>query len=406
VRLNTFLKIAFVDEDLSPRTGSRRFTYEVTRQLQSQGHEVEIFTTKLDTKKCFQEFLKMPIHLVPEKQAISGESPLFSRKENALLKIPTELAYLSRQTGYALKMSRNIADDQCDVVLYQYHGEHWLLPYFYHLVKPTGMVYLNVLRPLPRPFGLPFNELTLHRRLTDGFYDLLPFRSLKQASFRKLKTFVTPSRFQLEQAREQGIIGQKNTAVVPLGIDHERFFPADESGNFALYLGRIHPHKSLELAVMAMKKTPESYSLIIAGDIEEQHLWYKSKLENIAREMGISERFKIILSPPDSEVVRLMQKCSIFLFPSTIDTFGLVVLEAMACGKPIVACNRAGVPEVLGDAGFLLEPSVGQWRLTITKLLSDSSLRAKVGSNALRRSKTFSWEKTTRVLLKAFELAG
>jgi glycosyltransferase involved in cell wall biosynthesis len=395
-----------VDEDLSPRTGSRRFTCEVTRHLESRGHEVEIFTSKLDTKRCFQEFLGMPIHLVPESKAISGEGPLFSRKESALLKIPTELAYLYRQTDYALKISEKIASNQFDVVLYQYHGEHWLLPYFYHFMKPIGMVYLNVVQPMPRPFNLPFNELTMRRRLTDGLYDLLPFRSLKQASFQKLNTFVTPSRFQLEQARKMRIIGRKNTAVVPLGIDHDRFYPADESENFALYLGRIHPHKSLELAVMAMKKTPESYSLIIAGDIEKQHLWYKSKLEKIAGEMGISDRFKIILSPPDSEVVRLMQKCSIFLFPSTIDTFGLVVLEAMACGKPIVACNRAGVPEVLGDAGFLLEPSVEQWRLTVNRLLSDSSLRERVGSNALRRSKAFSWEETTSKLLNAFALVS
>ena len=61
-----------MDEDLSPRTGSRRFTCEVTRQLQSQGHEVEIFTTKLDTRKCFQEYLGMPIHVVPEKKALSA----------------------------------------------------------------------------------------------------------------------------------------------------------------------------------------------------------------------------------------------------------------------------------------------------------------------------------------------
>ena len=61
------LKIAFVDEDLSQRTGSRRFTCDVTRQLQRLGHEVEVFTTKLDARKCFQEYLAMPVHVVPGK---------------------------------------------------------------------------------------------------------------------------------------------------------------------------------------------------------------------------------------------------------------------------------------------------------------------------------------------------
>ena len=252
------------------------------------------------------------------------------------------------------------------------------------------------------PLRSHFKELTLRRRIISGLYDSLPFRSLEQASLRKLSTFLAPSRFQLEQARRQGIIGRKKAAVVPLGVDHGRFYPVDKSEDFALYLGRIHPHKSLELAVMAMKKTPESCSLIIAGDIEPQFLWYKSHLVNLAEKMGISDRFEIILSPPDSEVVRLMQKCSVFLFPSTIDTFGLVVLEAMACGKPVVACNRGGVPEVLGDAGFLLEPSVVEWTSVVSILTSDSSLRQRIGKKALERSKVFSWEKTANKLLNAF----
>jgi glycosyltransferase involved in cell wall biosynthesis len=157
---------------------------------------------------------------------------------------------------------------------------------------------------------------------------------------------------------------------------------------------------------MAMKETPKSYSLIIAGDVEPQYLWYKSYLISVAEEMGISDRFEIMLSPSDSEVERLMQTCCIFLFPSTIDTFGLVVLEAMACGKPIVACNRGGVPEILGDAGFLLEPSVKQWRLAINRLLSDSALREQYGSKALRKSMEFSWEKTASSLLNALNSVG
>jgi hypothetical protein len=182
------LKIAFVDEDLSQRSGSRRFTVEVTQQLQRLGHEVEIYTTKLNKKKCFKEFLQMPVHLVPEKQTITGGSPAFSQRENNLLKIPTELAYLWRQTQYALEISRKIEDTQCDVAIYQYHGEHWLLPYFYNFSKPKGMAYLNVLRPMPPPFNVFGMEATWRRRLIDGLYDLSPFGSIKKSSFRKMGT--------------------------------------------------------------------------------------------------------------------------------------------------------------------------------------------------------------------------
>jgi glycosyltransferase involved in cell wall biosynthesis len=176
----------------------------------------------------------------------------------------------------------------------------------------------------------------------------------------------------------------------------------NRSGNFALYLGRIHPHKFLELAVVAMRKTPKSCPLIIAGDIEPEHMWYKSKLFELAQSVGISDRFEIITSPTDFEVVRLMQECSFFLFPSTIDTFGLVVLEAMACGKPVVACKRGGVPEVLGDAGLLLEPSAVDWISAVSRLSADLSIRQRIGEKALKRSKNFSWENTTTKLLNVF----
>jgi glycosyltransferase involved in cell wall biosynthesis len=343
----------------------------------------------------------MPVKIIPEKKGASHESALFSGRRNAFEEIPIELAYLLRQTRHALDVSERIANAQCDATLYQYHGEYWLLPYFYQFSDPTGMVYLNVLRPMPRPFEVPFMEATIRRRLKDGIYDLLPFRSLKQASFRKLSTFLAPSHFQLEEARRKGMIGSKKSAVVPLGIDHDRFYPIGKSEDFALYLGRINPHKSLELAVMAMKKTSKSCSLIIAGDIDPQFSWYKSRLVDLAETMGLSDRFEIITSPPDSDVVRLMQECSIFLFPSTIDTFGLVVLEAMACGKPVVACNRGGVPEVLGDAGLLLEPSAVEWASAAGRLTSDLSLRRRMGEKASERSKAFSWENTTDKLLNA-----
>jgi glycosyltransferase involved in cell wall biosynthesis len=151
-----------------------------------------------------------------------------------------------------------------------------------------------------------------------------------------------------------------------------------------------------------MEKTDHDNSLIIAGDLEARYPWYKEKLERLAEKVKISDRLRIIPRPSDSEVVRLMQRCSVFLFPSTIDTFGMVVLEAMACGKPMVACNRGGVPEIVSDAGFLLEPNIEEWQKTLNKLLSNSKLRKQMGEKALERSKTFSWENTARTLVNTF----
>jgi glycosyltransferase involved in cell wall biosynthesis len=301
-----------------------------------------------------------------------------------------------------MKISQRVAESDCEIAMVHYHGEHWLFPFFYYQKQPIGVVYVNVIPPIMHKKSLPFQESTLQRRIADNLLRMSHVEEWGNTSLRSLYMLCTPSNYVLQHARKQGIVGQRKTRVVPLGVDHSEFSPTGEEEPFALYLGRIHPHKSLELAILSMKDTDPSKSLIIAGDLDESNHWYKSRLEQIAEKAGISDRLQIILFPSDLQVVRLMQKCSVFLFPSTIDTFGLVVLEAMACGKPIVACRRGGVPETIGDAGFLLEPIADQWQKTVSKLLSDSELRSSMGRKALERSKEFSWENSAQQLLYAF----
>ncbi len=265
---------------------------------------------------------------------------------------------------------------------------------------------MNVSRRVRRFWGLPFHELQqlpLHRELVDKALRFPPIGRWEKTSHNKIRMFIAPSQHLLSQVEKQGSLGRRSGAVVPLGVNHSEFYPTGEEEDFALYAGRIHPHKSLELAIMAMKETSPDKSLVIAGDVTREFLWYREKLVRLADELNVADRVRIIESPSDSEVVRLMQKCSVFLFPSTIDTFGLVVLEAMACGKPIIACNRGGVPEVVGDAGFLLEPSPQQWQKTVDRVFSDSELRREMCEKSLARSRQFSWATTTEKLLSSFK---
>jgi len=396
-----YVKIAFVDPDLSPRTGSRRFLIEVTPHLQNLGHEVKIFTTKLDKQTCFEEYHSLPVEVVGARSSGTLRQVFTSQRERGakkdlLMDIGRNFGYNLTHAFHAMDISKRIADMGCQVSFLQYHGEsHWLLPWFYHLRETAGIISLCVVPPAPQ-------EKWTETRIVDRLLKLPPVGIWEKLSFRKTAMFHTKSEYTLMRTRALGIIGQRKTAVVPSGVNHSEFCPTGEEEPFALYLGRIDPEKSLELAMWAMEKTDRDNSLVIAGDLETRYPWYKEKLERLAEKLKISDRFKIIPSPSDSECVRLMQRCSVFLFPSTIDTFGLVVLEAMACGKPIVACNRGGVPEIVSDAGFLLEPNVEEWQKIVSKLLSNSELRKQMGEKALERSKTFSWENTARRLIQSF----
>jgi glycosyltransferase involved in cell wall biosynthesis len=391
------MKIAFVSPDLSPRTGSRRYICELTPRLQNMGHEVKIFTTKLDLQTCFEEYLSLPVEVVGARSRRALSQTFKSRKKNLLIDTGKEFAFSLIHTSNILDISKRIADMGCQVAVLQYHGEHWLLPWFYHLGETAGIVSLNVL-PRLTPIGLPADA-----RIVNELLNLPPVGIWKKTSYRKIALFLAKSEYVLKQANALGIIGQKRTAIVPSGVNHSEFYPTGEEEPFALYLGRIDPAKSLELAIWAMAKTGHDNSLVIAGDLDPRYPRYKKNLEELAERLKISDRFKIIPSPSDSEGVRLMQRCSVFLFPSTIDTFGLVVLEALACGKPMVACNRGGVPEIVGDAGFLLEPNVEEWQKTVAHLMSNSELRKRMGKKSLERSNSFSWEKTAKRLVNTFK---
>lgn len=406
------MKIAIIDEDLSPRTGSRRFTFEVASELRKRGHEVGLFTTNLDRRSCFDAYLSLPVHLFSkstDSQSLGRRSQSLMRKySNLIVKFPTNLTYWLRQVDLVMDMSREIADSQYDVAMLQYHGEHWLMPYFYYLNKPSVVVFMNVTRRIRRSWELPFHELQqlpLRREITDKVLLLPPIGIWERISNRKIRSLLAPSQHILGQVERQGMFGKRKGAVVPLGVNHSEFSPTGEEEKFALYTGRLHPHKSLELAIAAMKGVSQDKYLVIAGDITSDFLWYKEKLIRIAGKIGVADKIKIVESPSDTEIVRLMQRCSAFLFPSTIDTFGLVVLEAMACGKPIIACNRGGVPEVVGDAGYLLEPNIQQWQKTVNRVLSDSGLRRLMRERSLSRSKLFSWKKTTDRLLSSIREA-
>ncbi len=378
-------------EDLSPRSGSRRFLFEATPRLNKLGHDVRIFTTKLDTKMCYPEILQLPVEVVAKRQ--SSVSHFFKRVINR------DLDYFWIHARAYMEISKRAAKWKPDILIFHYAGEPWLPQYFYYLDKPVGIVDLHVI-----PGGVPSSRTQILNKVDQKIRVLPPMGRWNALSLRKVRMFITHSHFVYDQAME--VLGNKiskMTEVVPLGVNHSEFYPTDEEEPFVLCLGRIDPQKTLELTIKAMKDIDPHYSLVIAGALEDRYAWYKHRLIEFAEKMNLRKRFKIVLAPNREEVVRLIQRCSVFLFPSTIDTFGLTVLEAMACGKPIVACKAGGIPELLGDCGVLLEADPEIWHDVLRQLLSDSSYRRKIGKKAFERSKLYTWEHTVNSLTQALQ---
>ena len=235
------MKIAFVDEDLSPRTGSRRFTSEVTRELKKRGHEVGLFTTRLNKDTCFKAYLSLPCEVFSKRAPDSGRFLRRSfgndqrTRDNLLFKVANNLSYCLSQADLAMDMSARMAEMDCDAVMAHYHGSHWFMPYFYHLRRPSGVVYLNVTEPLPRRRkALPFQELPLYSEIVNKALRLLPVGRWERVSQEKIRMLMGPSRYLLKQAEKQGSLGGRRAEVVPLGVDHSEFHPTGEEEPFAL----------------------------------------------------------------------------------------------------------------------------------------------------------------------------
>jgi glycosyltransferase involved in cell wall biosynthesis len=94
----------------------------------------------------------------------------------------------------------------------------------------------------------------------------------------------------------------------------------------------------------------------------------------------------------------------VFIFPSLYEGFGIPVLEAMACGTPVIASNAASLPEVVGDAGLLIDPRVPEaWAEAIARVLTDGSLADRLRQRGLERAGQLTWERTARETLQVYE---
>ena len=109
----------------------------------------------------------------------------------------------------------------------------------------------------------------------------------------------------------------------------------------------------------------------------------------------------------DELLIALYNRALVFLYPSLFEGFGLPLLEAMACGCPVVASNTSCIPEVAGDAGVYIDPySADDFISGVKRILDDADLRKRCIEKGLERVKKFSWMKMTQEILEIYRKLG
>ncbi|HIK33817.1 MAG TPA: glycosyltransferase family 4 protein [Oscillatoriales cyanobacterium M59_W2019_021] len=200
-----------------------------------------------------------------------------------------------------------------------------------------------------------------------------------------------------------GIPAAKITPV-PLAYDHHRFRPLNlPQGNYFFYIGRHQPYKNLHRTIAAFAALPRQFDcqLHIAGPRDRR---YTPALQAQAAELGVGDRVQFMDYVDDEQLPILLNRAIALVFPSLWEGFGLPVLEAMACGTPVITSNLSSLPEVAEDAALLVDPyNVGAIAAAMQTVVTDSTARSHLRDRGLNRASQFSWRKTGQATVEVLQ---
>jgi len=175
------------------------------------------------------------------------------------------------------------------------------------------------------------------------------------------------------------------------------------AGDYILFVGTLQPRKNLIRLIEAFSNLQSPISniqLIIAG----KKGWLYEETFRQVEELGLEWKVVFTDYAPEGDLPALLSGASLFVFPSLYEGFGLPVLEAMACGTPVVCSNVSSLPEVAGEAAILVDPlDVEELATAMERVLGDEELRAELTERGFEQARRFSWEKCARQTLDVLE---
>lgn len=175
---------------------------------------------------------------------------------------------------------------------------------------------------------------------------------------------------------------------------------------YVFNVGGLDARKNLSTLIRAFAEIAREHfpelSLVISGAEHSDNPRVFPPIRPLIAELGLTDRVVLTGRVSDEEKLSLMQRASLYVSPSLYEGFGLSVLEAMACGVPVVAANRTSLPEVVGSAGLLVEPRVPDVAEAIVSVLGNPELARRLAGDAVKRSGEFSWQKTAQETIAVY----
>ncbi len=235
-------------------------------------------------------------------------------------------------------------------------------------------------------------------------------------TLRRAAKILTISEFSRTRIASRFQIDAEDIVVTPLAAQ-EHFRPASKEAAafrvrerfgiarpFIFTLGDLQPRKNQIGLIQAFRDLIFSepripHLLVLAG----KETWFTPRIRDEIRRAGITDRVVLTGFVADADVADLYNAADLFVFPSFYEGFGLPVVEAMACGRPVICSNAGSLPEVAGRAAILVDPhSTADIASAMRTVLTDEALQARLVRQSLQRAAEFDWRETARKTLDVY----
>jgi glycosyltransferase involved in cell wall biosynthesis len=368
------LKIALYYPWIYLTSGAERIIVELLRRTR---HDWTLFTSHYEPDHTFPEIRHLP---VVELNPVSVKRDIVSSAKAAFRIMTLRLPLEEFDAAFI------ICEGLGDMLLFRNNG------------KPSVCYCLTPLRAAFDPVYMAhsFEQRGAFSKvlLSAG---LKVFRAIDRLAWKRYAAKIYLSREALRRAVDGGLAGPGPYEIVyaAAGLRDDR--PSDTFEPFFLIPGRIMWTKNIELGIRAFQEfvgsSPEfsHYRLVVAGMVDVKSRPYFDELRKMSADCPQIE-FRI--APSDPDLCDLYRRCSLVIFSALNEDMGIVPIEGMAFGKPVVSVNQAGPKETIehGVQGLLVDPDHKLMAAAITELVKDPARLRSMGRAGFERARLFTWE--------------
>ena len=363
------MRIAQVSPWFSPHFGGvESHVRSLSRELARRGHEVTVVTSQHDRTLSAEETVDGFRVVRVRPRFIFMQTPITPRMRGSLRALSADVVHAHSPPPLASHYAGAVASERGIPYVVTYHCDV----------------------ELPSAFG----------SVVESIYR----RSLGADTLRNADQVIVTTRTYAATSRA---IWRYNPSVIPNAVDHRRFRP-DVDGSavraklrippevpIVLLVGRIVPHKGVEHFVEAARYVPDARFLVAGGGSS------LDAMKRLALSMGVADRVRFLGRISDDRLPEVYAACDVFVLPSVsrLEAFGIVALEAMSTGKPVIVADIPGVREMIEDGrdGLLADPvNPRDLAEKIRRLLSDPKARRTMGARGREKVlESFSIERVT-----------